>query len=45
MSHPDIFNFIDILKNVQCDTYITLRNQETKSKKITDKETLIGIRT
>jgi len=40
-SYPNIFNFIDILKNMQCDTYITLRSQGTKSEKMTDKETLI----
>lgn len=25
-SHPNIFHFIEILKNMQCDMYITLRN-------------------
>jgi len=36
-SHPNIFNFIEILKNMQCDTYITLRSQGTKTKIMTDK--------
>ena len=40
-SHPNIFNFIEILKNMQCDTYIILRSQGTKSKKMTDKESFI----
>jgi len=40
-SHPNIFNFIEILKNMQCDKYIILRSQGKKSKKMTDKETFI----
>jgi len=40
-SHPNIFNFIEILKSMQCDTYITLRSRGTRSKIMTDKETFI----
>jgi len=36
-SHPNIYNFIDILKDIQIDTYIKIRsNKEViKTKKIT----------
>jgi hypothetical protein len=38
-SHPNIYNnFIDILKNIQIDTYIKIRSKEViKIKKITIK--------
>ena len=39
-SHSNIFNFIIILKNMQCDTYITLRNQGIKSKKMIEKRNI-----
>jgi hypothetical protein len=42
-AHPNIFVFIDILKNVQKDTYIKLRSTHlnTRRTNIIEKETFI----
>lgn len=40
-SHPNIFNFINILKNIQCETYITLQSQDSINKKSIEKEAYI----
>jgi len=35
-SYPNIYNFIDILKDIQIDTYIKIRSKEViKKRKIT----------
>ena len=39
-SHPNVYNFIDMLKNIQSDTYIKLRstNDSKKNKKLLAQE-------
>jgi len=37
-SHPNIFNFIDILKNTHIDTYIALRSQGSRNRITIEKE-------
>jgi hypothetical protein len=39
VSHPSIYNFIDVLKNIQPKTYIEIRsNGQRKSHQIVEKE-------
>jgi len=37
-SHPNIFNFIGILKNIQIDTYIVLRSSDSRNRITIEKE-------
>lgn len=37
-SHPNIYNFIDVLKNIQIDTYIALRSQGSRNRITIEKE-------
>ncbi|KAF0767639.1 MULE domain-containing protein [Aphis craccivora] len=37
-SHPNIYNFIDVLKNIQIDTYIALRSQRSRNRITIEKE-------
>jgi hypothetical protein len=40
-SHPNIFNFVEILKNIQSDAYIALRSQGTRNRRMIEKEEYI----
>jgi len=40
-SHPNIFNFIDVLKNIQTDTYIALQSQGSRKIMVIEKEEYI----
>ncbi|KAL4130748.1 hypothetical protein QTP88_008140 [Uroleucon formosanum] len=40
-SHPNIYNFIDVLVEIQSETYIKCRNNGIKTKKICEKEAFI----
>lgn len=41
-SHPNIYNFIDVLKNIQSETYIKIQNnRQRKSRQIIEKENYI----
>jgi len=41
-SHPNIYNFIDVIKDIQSETYIKIRsNGQRKSRQIIEKENYI----
>jgi len=41
-SHPNIYNFIDVIKDIQSETYIKIRsNRQRKSRQIIEKENYI----
>lgn len=40
-SHPNIFNFIDIKKNIQTDTHVALQSQGSRNRIVVEKEECI----
>jgi len=41
-SHPNIFQFTEVIKNLQCDVYIKIRNSGQLSKKTREKHLFLS---